>query len=72
MAIAAAIKGDGPIATARALVTMAAECRGTAAGDGPEHFAVGPVDPAAVVLDEAIALCANDIATSRRGRVIFS
>src|SRR6266700_4050671 len=67
MAIAAAVKGDGAIATARALVAMSAEGCGTAAGDGPEHFAVGPVNPAAVVLDEAIALCANDIEIGRAG-----
>ena len=59
--IAAAVKGDGAIATSRTLVAMAAECRSATACDGVEDFAVGPVDPAAVVLDEAIALSANDI-----------
>jgi hypothetical protein len=59
--IAATIKGDGAIATARTLVAMAAERRGTATCDGPEHFSVGPMNPATVVLDEAIALSANDI-----------
>ncbi len=67
VAIAAAVKGDGAIATARALVAMPAEYRRTAAGDGPEHFPVGPVNPAAVVLDEAIALCANDIGHLEEG-----
>src|ERR1700730_16202707 len=52
---------DGAIATARALLAMPAEYRGSAARDGPEHFPLGPVNPAAVVLDEAIALRANDI-----------
>jgi len=65
--IAAAVKGDGAIATARALVAMPAEYRRTAAGDGPEHFPVGPVNPAAVVLDEAIALCANNIGHLEEG-----
>jgi hypothetical protein len=61
MPIAATVKGDGAIATSRALVAVPAQCRRATACDGPEDFAVGPVDPTAVVLDEAIALCANDI-----------
>jgi hypothetical protein len=40
---------------------MPTECRGAAASDGAQHFPVGPVDPAEVVLQEAIALGANDI-----------
>ena len=59
--VAAAIEGDGAIATARALVAMAAESRGTATCDGVEHFEVLPVQPRPVVLDEAITLYANDI-----------
>jgi len=61
VSIATTVIGDGAIAAARALVAMPAQCRSAAACDGPEDFPVGPVDPAAVVLDEAIALCANDI-----------
>jgi hypothetical protein len=61
VAIATAVIGDGAIAAARTQVAMPAQCRSAAACDGPEHFPVRPVDPAAVVLDEAIALCANDI-----------
>jgi hypothetical protein len=59
--VAAAIKGDGAIATARTLIAMAAECRGTATCNSAEHFAVSPVNPATVFLDEAIALSTNDI-----------
>src|ERR1700737_1600829 len=52
MAIAAAVKGDGAIAAARALIPMSAECCGTAACDGPEHFPVGPVaQPAGVSVE---------------------
>src|SRR5260370_42300985 len=61
MAIAAAVIRGGAIATARALVAMPAECSGTAASDRAQYFPVGPVDPAEVVLNEAIALGANDI-----------
>ena len=59
--ITATVIGDGAIATARAPVAMPAQCRGTATCDGPEDFSVSPVNPAAVVLDEAIALRVNDI-----------
>ena len=58
VAIATAVIGDGAIATARTQVAMPAQCRGAATCDGVQHFPVGPVDPAAVALDEAIALCA--------------
>jgi hypothetical protein len=61
MPIAAAIERDGAITTSRATVAMSAECRSATACDGAEDFAMGPVDPAEVALDEAIALCANDI-----------
>src|SRR5260370_6973828 len=61
MAIAAAVIGGGAIATARALVAMPAECTGTAASDRAQYFPVGPVDPAEAVLNEAIALGADDI-----------
>jgi hypothetical protein len=59
--IPATIEGDGAIAAARTVVAMATECRGTATCDSAEHFAVGPVNPPTVVLDEAIALRTNDI-----------
>ena len=55
------IKGEGPIAAARTLVAMSAQCRGAAACDGQEHFAMAPVNPAATGADKAITLCANDI-----------
>jgi len=61
VAIPAAVIGEGLIATARTMVAMSTPSCGTATSNGLEHLAVSPVDPAAVVLDEAIALCANDI-----------
>jgi hypothetical protein len=67
MAIAATVIRDGAIATAWALVAMPTECRRTAASDGAKYFPVGPVDPAEVVLNEAIALGANDIGHLEEG-----
>ena len=67
MAIPATVIRGGAIATARALVTMPTECRGAAASDGAQHFPVSPVDPAEVVLNEAIALGANDIGHLEEG-----
>jgi hypothetical protein len=66
MAIAATVVGDGAIATARALIAMPAECRGTAASNGTQYFPMGPMDPAEI-LDEAIALAANDIGHLEEG-----
>src|ERR1700747_1914286 len=67
MAIAAAVVGDGSIATARALIAMPAECRGATASDRAQYFPMGPMDPAEVILDEAIALGANDIGHLEEG-----
>ena len=61
MAIAATIKGDGTVAAARTLVAMSTQCRGAAACDSQEHFAMAPVNPAAAGADKAITLCANDV-----------
>ena len=61
VAIAAGVIGDGTIAASRTFVEMSTQRRRSAARNGPEHFQVGPVNPVSVVLDEAIALCANDI-----------
>ena len=46
---------------------MPAECRGTAASNGTQYFPMGPMDPAEVVLQEAIALGANDIGHLEEG-----
>src|SRR5215472_14562457 len=61
VAVATAVIGNGTIAAARTPVAMAVQ-NGSAAGcDRLQDLAVRPVDPAAMVLDEAIPLCANDI-----------
>ena len=67
MAIAAAVIRGGAIATARALIAMPTECRRAAASDGAQYFPMGPVEPAEVVLNEAIALGANDIGHLEEG-----
>src|SRR5229473_2807548 len=67
MAITATVIRGGAIATARALVAMPAECSGAAASDRAQYFAMGPMDPAEVVLNEAIALGANDIGPLEEG-----
>jgi hypothetical protein len=59
--VATAVIGDGTIAAARTLVAVAAQTGSTAASDRLQDLAMRPVNPAAVVLDEAIPLCANDI-----------
>jgi hypothetical protein len=66
-AITATVIGGGAIATARALVAMPAECSGTAASDRAQYFPMGPMDPAEVAVDEAIALGANDIGHLEEG-----
>ena len=50
---------------------MPTECRRAAASDGAQHFPVGPVDPAEVVLNEAIALGANNIGHLEEGAESF-
>src|SRR5215510_1806942 len=61
VAVATAVIGNGTITAARTLVAMTAQ-NGSAAGcDGLQDLAVRPVNPAAMVLDEAVSLCANDI-----------
>jgi len=67
MAITAAVEGDGAIAAARAQITMPTERRGAAASNRAQHFPVSPMDPTEVVLDEAIALAANDIGHLEEG-----
>jgi hypothetical protein len=67
MAIAATVIRGSAIATARALITMPTECRRAAASDRAQNFPVSPVDPAEVVLNEAIALGANDIGHLEEG-----
>jgi Transposase IS116/IS110/IS902 family len=57
----------GATATARALVAMPTECRGTAASNRAQYFPMGPMEPAEVAVDEAIALRANEIGHLEEG-----
>src|SRR5215831_17450268 len=61
VAVATAVVGNGAIAAARTLVAVAAQNGSAARCDGVQDLAVRPANPAAMVLDEAIPLCANDI-----------
>src|SRR5215469_12283225 len=61
VAVATAVIGNGTIAAARTLVAVAAQDGSAAGCDSVQDLAVRPVNPAAVVLDEAITLCANNI-----------
>src|SRR5271167_1574328 len=71
MAITTAVIRGGAIATARTLIAMPAESRGTAASDRTQYFPVGPVDPAEIILNEAIALGTNDIGHLEEGSSHF-
>jgi hypothetical protein len=71
MTIPATVIRGGAIATARALITMPTECRGAAASDRAQHFPMGPMEPAEVAVDEAIALGANNISHLEEGRSHF-
>jgi hypothetical protein len=51
---------------------MPTECRRAAASDRAQHFPVSPVDPTEVVLNEAIALSANDIGHLEEGPSHFA
>src|SRR5260370_4426722 len=63
----ATVIGGGAIASDRARVAMAAECSGAAASNRAQYFPVGPMDPAEVVLHEAIAVGADDIGHLEEG-----
>jgi hypothetical protein len=56
MAIATGVEDDGAMATTGTLMEMSTQDRGTAVSDGAEHFLVRPVNPAAVVGEELLAL----------------
>jgi len=56
MPIATGVEDDSTMATTGALQEMSSQDRGTAVSDGAKHFLVRPVNPAAVVGEEAFAL----------------
>jgi len=59
--ISAAIEGDGAIPAAGALIEMTAQCGGTTARHGQQHFDMLPTKPMAVSFDERISCSADDI-----------
>ena len=61
MPIATGVEHDGTMATTGAQVEMSTHDRGATVSDGAEHFLVGPVNPAAVVREEAFALRSYDV-----------
>ena len=61
MPIATGVEDDGPMAATGTLVEMSPQDRGTTVSDGAEHFLVRPVNPAAVVGEEAFALRPYDV-----------
>jgi hypothetical protein len=61
MPISARVERDGAIAALRALVQMPTQRCGAAAGNRTEHFVMLPGKPPWLVLEEAVALRANDI-----------
>jgi hypothetical protein len=56
MPIATGVEDDSAMATIGALVEMSTQDLGTAVSDGAKYFLVRPVNPAAVVGEEAFAL----------------
>src|SRR5215469_5208594 len=66
MAISAPVKRDSAMAATRALIAMSAQHRSATVCDRPQHFAVECANPMPVVLDETIALSANDIGHLKR------
>jgi len=49
---AAVVRNRDTMGTARALIEMAAQCRGAAARNGQQHFDMPPTNPLVVSLDE--------------------
>src|SRR5262249_58370137 len=59
--VPAAVVGDGAMATARALIEVAAEYGGAAGSNGAQHFDVLPADPLAASFDECFSCGADQI-----------
>ena len=72
MAITAAVIGDGGTMSATgALLDVAAESAGATARDREQDLDMGPADPLAVALDDAIPALRTRSATSKGGRLIY-
>src|ERR1700726_3708762 len=62
VSIAAAVVGDGGTMTAAGtLIEMTAECSGTTARNGQQHFDLLPAEPLAVSFDESSSCAADEI-----------
>src|SRR5947208_3121523 len=59
VAVAARVVRDGLMAAARALIQMAAQRRGAAALDGPQHAKLLPAQSGSVLLDKVPARYSN-------------
>jgi hypothetical protein len=59
--IPAGVVGDGAMAAASAFIDMTAQCGGTTARNGQQHFDVFPADPLAVSFDEGFSRSADQI-----------
>src|ERR1700730_7311687 len=63
---AAIIRDGGTMPTAGALIEMAAECGGTTARNGQQHFDVFPTDPLAAAFDKCLSRGADQIGHLKR------
>jgi hypothetical protein len=67
VSIAAAIVGDGgTMPAAGAFIEMTAECRGTTARNGQQHFDLLPAEPLAISFDESSSRAADEIGHLQR------
>jgi hypothetical protein len=67
MAIATAVIGDGgTMSAAHALIEMTAESGGTTTPNGPQYFAVFPMEPMVVSFDERLSGSADDVGHLQR------
>jgi len=71
MAIPARVERDGLMATAITTVPVSAQGSGATALDGLQYFQMRPPQPGSVVLDEALALRANDVGHLEGGPAHF-
>src|SRR5579871_5826205 len=67
VAVAAGVIGDGgAMPAAGAFIEMTAECGGTTARDGQQHFDVLPAEPLAISFEESSSRVADEIGHLKR------
>src|SRR5450759_773971 len=59
--VAAGVVRDGAMSAASAFIEMTAECSGTTARNGQQHFDVLPAEPLAISFDEGSSCAADEI-----------